>query len=209
MGGNLPDRIGNIVILVEDVEQQNLVFRFLERCDHSITYRRCRFERAAKRSGGSGEQFVRNQYPAEVKEHRRRVGKGASALLVVMVDADMQTTHERALLLSDALRAAGMDERRENEPIVVLIPKRHVETWIRALLGDHVDEVKDYTRPTPTPKEIKDAAAKLHEWTRPSPTQVPRFHFHSLPLSPSGARSRHRLRPRNSNKPIDKLRRYP
>jgi hypothetical protein len=83
-----------------------------------------------------------------------------------MVDADMETTQHRASQLSAALEAASMDGRSNNEPIVVLIPKRHVETWIRALLGDHVDEVTDYTRPTPTPKEIKDAAAKLHEWTR-------------------------------------------
>ncbi|MGD0012273.1 MAG: hypothetical protein ABSE93_27510 [Terriglobia bacterium] len=172
----MPDRIANIVILVEDVEQQNLLFRFLERCDHSVTYRRCRFERAAKRSGGSGEQFVRNRYPAEVKEHRSRVGKGVSALLAVMVDADRETTQDRASQLSAALEAAGKDcppkeqycyrRREEKELIIVLIPKRHVETWIRALLGNQVDEVMDYTRPTPTAKDIKDAAAKLHEWTR-------------------------------------------
>jgi hypothetical protein len=162
----VPDRIANIVIVVEDQKQENLAYRYLERCKPRLTYRECRFERPAKGSGGSGEQFVRNRYPVEVQEHRRRVGKGASALLVVMVDADMETTQHRASQLSAALEAASMDGRSNNEPIVVLIPKRHVETWIRALLGDHVDEVTDYTRPTPTPKEIKDAAAKLHEWTR-------------------------------------------
>jgi hypothetical protein len=171
----LPDRIANIVILVEDIEQQNLVFRFLERCNPRLAYRDCRFESAATKSGGSGEQFVRNRYPAEVQEHRRRVGKGASALLAVMLDADMETTQHRAKQLSDALEDARKDcppkEQHhyrppgEKDPIVVLIPKRHVETWIRALLGDHVDEVTNYTRPTPISKEIRDAAAKLYEWT--------------------------------------------
>jgi hypothetical protein len=163
----VPDRIANVVIVVEDQEQQNLAYRYLERCKPRLTYRECRFERPAKGSGGSGEQFVRNRYPAEVKEHRRRVGKGASALLVVMVDADMETTEWRASQLSDALTTASMDGRRDDEPIVLLIPKRHVETWIRALLGNQVDEETDYTRPTPTTKDIKEAAAKLHEWTRP------------------------------------------
>jgi hypothetical protein len=55
----------------------------------------------------------------------------------------------------------------------VLIPKRHVETWIRALLGDQVDEVTDYTQPTPTAKEIKDAAAALYTWTRPAASPGP------------------------------------
>jgi len=169
----VPDRIANIVIVVEDQEQQNLAYRYLERCKPRLTYRECRFERPAKGSGGSGEQFVRNRYPVEVQEHRRRVGKGASALLVVMVDADMETTHQRASQLSDALEAAGMNERRNDKHIVVLIPKRHVETWIRALLGNQVDEVTDYTTPTPAAKDIKNAAAKLHEWTRPGANPGP------------------------------------
>ena len=179
----MPDRVANIVILVEDIEQQNLVFRFLERCDRRITYRDCRFERAAKRSGGSGEQFVRNQYPVEVKEHRLRVGKGASALLVVMVDADKETVQGRASQLSVALKSAGEGclpkerlyyRRLEGkELIVVLIPRRHVETWIRALLGNQVIEEQNYKNPEPTPKEIREAAETLYAWTRPNASAGP------------------------------------
>jgi hypothetical protein len=172
----VPNRIANIVIVAEDQEQQNLVYRYIERCNPRLTYREFRFERPAKGSGGSGEQFVRNRYPAEVKEHRRRVGKGASALLVVIVDADMETTERRASQLSDALHAASMDGRRDDELIVLLIPKRHVETWIRALLGNQVDEVTDYTKApysTPVANDIKDAATELHRWTRPGATPGP------------------------------------
>ena len=69
-------------------------------------------------------------------------------------------------------------ERRDNdEPIVVLIPRRHVETWIRALLGQTVDEQTDYKNPQPTPEEIRQAAGTLHQWTRPNtgpdPTSPP------------------------------------
>ena len=53
-------------------------------------------------------------------------------------------------------------------PIVVLIPKRNVETWIRALLGDAVDEDTDYKSPAPSSTDIRSAAANLYEWTRPS-----------------------------------------
>jgi hypothetical protein len=165
------------------MEQQNLVFRYLERCNPRIAYRGCRFECAATKSGGSGEQFVRNRYPVEVKEHRRRLGKGASALLAVMLDADLETTQHRAEQLADALEDARKDcppkeqhhcrPRGAKDPVAVLIPKRHVETWIRALLGNRVDEVTDYTQPTPTAKEIKDAAAELYEWTRPGANPGP------------------------------------
>jgi hypothetical protein len=154
------------VILVEDIEQQNLVFRFLERCNRDLTYRQCRFERAAKSSGGSGEQFVRKQYPVEVKEHRRRIGKGASALLIAMVDADRQETQHRTQQLLDALKDVELEQPGNNEAISVLIPKRYVETWIRALLGSRVDQINDYKKPEPTGKEIRKAAEKLHQWTR-------------------------------------------
>ncbi len=165
------------MILVEDMEQQNLIFRFLERCDRGLTYRHCRFEHAAKSSAGSGEQFVRERYPVEVKEHRRRIGKGTSAILVVMVDADMEATQHRATQLSKALEDKEMERRGDDEPIVLLIPKRHVETWIRALLGTHVDEEKDYKKPNPTSDEIREAAGTIYQWTRPnvgpSPTSPP------------------------------------
>jgi hypothetical protein len=160
----VPERIANKIILAEDVEQQNLVRRYLERCGHAAPFR---LSPLTKTAGGSGEKYVRDQYSKEVHACRSALGRRASALLVVIVDADHETTRRRASQLSDALRAAGMDERHDDEPIVVLIPRRHVETWIRALLGDHVDEVTDYTQPTPTSKEIKEAAATLHEWTRP------------------------------------------
>jgi hypothetical protein len=87
--------------------------------------------------------------------------------LVAIVDADNETTERRASQLSGALEAASMDGRSNDEPIVVLIPKRHVETWIRALLGNNVGETTDYKYPKPTSSEIRQAAEILHEWTRP------------------------------------------
>ena len=163
----MPERIANKIILAEDAEQQNLVRRYLERCGHAAPFR---LLPPTKGPDGSGEKYVRAQYSKEVHACRSALGRRASALLVVIVDADTETTRWRAAQLSDALRAAGMDERLEDEPIVVLIPKRHVETWIRALLGNQVDEVTDYTKApylTPVPNDIKNAADELHQWTRP------------------------------------------
>jgi hypothetical protein len=77
-----------------------------------------------------------------------------------MIDADSMTVDQRGRQLSNELRAAGFAGRGD-EPIAVLIPKRHVETWLRALLGSAVDEISDYKRPSPTPDEIRAAAASL------------------------------------------------
>jgi hypothetical protein len=159
------ERIANIVVLAEDQEQQNLIRRYLERCGHNV--RAVRFvSLPAKTSGGSGEKYVRDNYPNEVRACRSTLGRRASALLVVMIDADSGTTGHRAAQLASALAAAHMDARDLNEPIVVLIPKRHVETWIRASLGDTVDEDTDYKNPAPSSTDIRNAAAELYNWTR-------------------------------------------
>jgi hypothetical protein len=161
----MAERIANKIILAEDVAQQNLVRRYLERCGHNL--RDCRFDRPAKGSGGSGEKYVRDQFPRQVRAYRSALGRRASALLIVIVDADKETVRHRASQLSDALAAAGMEDRKADELIVVLIPKRHVETWIRALLGNQVNEEDDYKNPQPTAKEILQAAGTLYDWTRP------------------------------------------
>ena len=126
-GPNVPERIANKIVLAEDAEQQNLVRRYLEKCGHNT--RECRFvSPAAKGPGGSGEKYVRDQYPQQVQACRSSLGRRASALLIVIVDADTETTERRALQLSRALIAAGVEHRGADEPVVVLIPKRHVET---------------------------------------------------------------------------------
>jgi len=171
VGENLPERIANKIILAEDTIQQNLVRRYLERCGHTGPFRLVPLP--AKGVGGSGEKYLRDQYPRQVQACRSLLRKRADALLIVILDADMETTQHRWLQLSDALKSASLNRRRDDEPIVVLIPKRHVETWIRALLGDRVDEVTDYTQPTPTAKEIKDSASELYSWARPSAAPGP------------------------------------
>jgi hypothetical protein len=167
----LPERIANKIILAEDTIQQNLVRRYLEKCGHTGPFRLVPLP--AKGIGGSGEKYVRDQYPHQVQSCRSSLGRRAAALLIVIIDADMDTTQHRWLQLSDALKSASLSDGHDDEPIAVLIPKRHVETWIRALLGGNVDEATDYTRPTPTAKEIKDAASELYSWTRPSAAPGP------------------------------------
>ncbi len=165
----MADRTANVFVLVEDREHQNLIRRYLIRSGHSD--RQFRFAPLpAKSSGGSGEIFVRDKYPEQVKACRSTIGKRASAILIVMIDADSETAQRRKSQLEDALQLAGEDSRDSNEPIVVLIPKRHVETWIRALLGEQVDESTDYSKAPfsrPNSNDIQSAAHALFGWTRP------------------------------------------
>ncbi len=161
----MSDRIANIFILVEDVAQQNLVRRYLEACGHNLRGLRLL---PLPNGKGSGEKRVRDDYARQVAACRSSLGRKTKALLVVMIDADTGAVAQRYGQLAQQLKNAGAAPRRADEPIAVLVPKRHVETWIRALLGKAVDEVNDFTSPAPEPDEIHSAARSLHQMTRPN-----------------------------------------
>ena len=159
-------RVANTFVLVEDVAQQGLVRAYLKRVwGKNLNSRSIRM--APLPAGrGSGEKYVRDQYPNRVTALRSSLGKKASAILIVMIDADNHSTDERHRQLERELVDAELQARAANEPIVLLVPKRHVETWIQALLGNNVDETTDYKRPKPTPQDVNNAAKTLYDWTR-------------------------------------------
>ena len=163
-------RVANTFVLVEDVAQQNMVRQFLKRVrGRDFNYRKIRVEPLPS-GRGSGEQHVRKQYAKLVKTLRLSLGKGTSAVPIVMIDADIGSTVDRHRQLARSLSDANVQAKNANEPIVVLVPKRHVETWIQALLGNDVDETTDYKRTKPTPQDFKNAAETLYDWTRPNAT---------------------------------------
>jgi len=145
----------HIFVLVEDKEQQNLVRHFLTRSGLSTP----RFEPLPNGSG-SGEQYVRERLPSLLKKVRSSIGHSVSAIAIVMVDADTATVPARRAQL-----VSHVDDLLD---LALLIPKRHVETWIGALTGHPVDEQTDYKRRFGDAPLIKQAATTLYEWTRPN-----------------------------------------
>lgn len=63
-----------------------------------------------------------------------------------MTDADTLTIGERLKHLDKACRDQGIEPRRSDEPVAVLVPRRNIETWIAYLAGQTVDEEKTYAR---------------------------------------------------------------
>jgi len=86
---------------------------------------------------------------------------------VVGIDADVKTVAQREKELETALENAREHGRKPEEAIVLLIPKRHIETWILCLLGELVDEVTDYKSRRDVHQKIKPAALTFYEWGRP------------------------------------------
>ena len=92
---------------------------------------------------GSAEQWVRMQYPKDVKKLRghgdERVG------LSVMTDGDRFGVDHRKQSLSKALVEAGHAQRAEHERIAIMVPTWSIETWLAWLCGlEGLDELTKY-----------------------------------------------------------------
>jgi hypothetical protein len=149
-------RFAEIVILCEDRQQEVFVRRYL----HGLGYSNRRIRVAPYPAGrGSGEQFVRQNYPKEVKELRRRA-KHLHVGLVVVIDADTSTVPQRLQQLDAELQQSGLSPRADDERIALLVPRRNIETWIHYLLGNPVDEDTVYPK-LPRESDCQPAVARL------------------------------------------------
>ncbi|MCY4511277.1 MAG: hypothetical protein OXG35_30575 [Acidobacteria bacterium] len=99
----------------------------------------------------SGEQWVRVRYPAELRAIRGR----QRSCLIVVTDADAGSTEARRAQLEAECRQQQIPPREDADPVVVVVPRRNIETWLAYLDGTQVDEVTAYPR---LPRE-RDCAA--------------------------------------------------
>ncbi len=118
---------------------------------------------------GAGEQHVRRQLPAFVKDLRTKRHQ-RSLWGVVVADGDTLGLQGRRSALMQALEAAGSAPLTAADRVVLLVPTRNVETWAWCLLGHAVDESTDY--------KAKLAEAALRSvfracWSPPQPAEPP------------------------------------
>lgn len=132
------------IILCEDKLQWDFVYSFLTRFN-SVDKRQISLPRYPG-GKGCGERKVREKYADQVKACRDRLmRKRAKTALIVVIDADVDTVENRRQQLKTALEHENLPPRSDNEIIVHLIPKRHIDTWL-AVLANHsgVNENDDY-----------------------------------------------------------------
>jgi hypothetical protein len=158
-----------VVILCEDLQQDVFARTFLQVCN--ITKNRIRTV-VAPHGRGAGAAFVRRQFPIEVKTYRRKKNN-INICLVVIVDADTQTVHDRFAELDQALIQNNLMTRQIGEKIGVFIPKRNIETWIWFLKGDTVNEDDIYDH-LPEQRECKPHVKELAKNRKiPLPADAP------------------------------------
>jgi hypothetical protein len=152
-----------VIVLVEDARQQQIIRRYLRQV--GLNTHSMRFELP---SSGSGEQWVRERFVVEVAAYRNRRAR-AETKLIIMLDADNLTLHERFVQLDQKLRDAGIELIGAGEQVAKLIPRRNIETWILCLDAGVVDEDTDYKRTRHDwPDLIPRAAEALYAWSRPN-----------------------------------------
>ncbi|MEQ8995337.1 MAG: hypothetical protein RID53_02395 [Coleofasciculus sp. B1-GNL1-01] len=138
-----------IVILCEDRQQEVFARHFLKKRGLTGIFR----SKICPPGSQSGEQYVRSQYPVEVKAYRQNRNR-VSIGLVVLIDADTGGLQERLNQLDLALSENSQQNRQPDDAIAIFIPKRNIETWIHFLQGETVDEETEYS------KYQKEAACK-------------------------------------------------
>ena len=133
-------------------------------------------EVASRKQHGGNDAWVLARFADQLHACRQRAKK-AGTLLVVVIDADLRTVDQRRNELNERLEQAGREPLHESDPVALLIPRRHIETWILVLLGQDANETDSYKKwKAPSKPEIREAAQTLFDWARenakPGPTCV-------------------------------------
>ena len=97
------------------------------------------YERVAPAGAGSGEQWVRERLPSELKAYRSKCNHLRNGLIAV-VDADTSDVADRIGELDRACDGQSVPRRGREERVLFVVPKRNIETWLAYLRGETVDE---------------------------------------------------------------------
>ncbi|MEQ9486288.1 hypothetical protein [Coleofasciculus sp. F4-SAH-05] len=150
-----------IVILCEDRQQEVFARHFLRERGFNGIFR----SKICPPGRQSGEQYVRTQYPVEVKAYRQNRNR-VSIGLVVLIDADTGGLQERLNQLEFALSEDAQQNRQPDDAIAIFIPKRNIETWIHFLQGETVDEETEYAKYQKNEAACKPSVENLAEQCR-------------------------------------------
>lgn len=150
-----------IVILCEDRQQEVFARYFLKKRGFNGLFR----AKICPPSSQSGEQYVRTQYPVEVKAYRQNRNR-VSVGLVVVIDADTSTPQQRLDWLARTLAEDSQESRQPDEAVAIFVPKRNIETWIHYLQEETINEEEAYSKFPNAEASCKPCVENLAEQCR-------------------------------------------
>jgi hypothetical protein len=160
--------VSQTVLLCEDRPQASLVRSYMHCCGLNTNEPWFISRIASELAQGGNVRWVLREFPRQLQACRQRHAR-ARTLMIVMVDANSASVDERHRELNSALEGAGFTPMDSSDPTAILIPKRHIETWIRAASGDAVNEADDYKYPSLTREGVRQAAQRIHGWAHDNP----------------------------------------
>ncbi|MBF0184965.1 MAG: hypothetical protein HQM06_11330 [Magnetococcales bacterium] len=125
------------VLLCEDQQTERFIKQYLLQSGWNHRDIRTVIRQHGK---GAAEQWVRQSLPAELKAMRSKQNR----VLIVGTDADKMSVTSRIQTLIKECKVNNVAWIKPNERVLLIIPKRNIETWIAFLHGASVDEEKDY-----------------------------------------------------------------
>ena len=126
------------IILCEDKLTQCYIRRFL--LAQGISWRK--ISPVALPAAGCGEQYVREQFPRYLQHLRSKLFN--ATVLVVAIDADIKTCSQRKIQLKNACSVCAVVPQSKSDKLLLFIPKRTIETWIKYFDDETVDESYNY-----------------------------------------------------------------
>ncbi len=96
-------------------------------------------------AGGAGVSWLREELPRQLAAFRSRNAR-AQTSLIIGCDADEKTVAERIAWLEGGCTAAGVRLRAPDERVALAIPRRNIETWLRYLRGEPVNETEAFPK---------------------------------------------------------------
>jgi hypothetical protein len=128
-----------LVVVAEDRQSEMFLRQVLYGL--GFTVRDLTFKTAPK-AVQSADHWVIQTHAAEAKKLRANAHAQPNTGMVTCIDADHHAVGDRHAQLDGAMDFA----REPKDRMAWLVPKRNIETWIRALTGEPADEVTDYKR---------------------------------------------------------------
>jgi hypothetical protein len=185
--GAVSSRRIDTVILCEGDQDEVFLRRLIEKVSPSGQKPRVLKSPKAR---GSGESFVVRRFPEELKALRTATAH-RSARLIVMVDGDGGTHQSRRERIESECITVGVEPPAADEPVLVLVPCRNIETWIAYLGGQTVNETDTYTRLQDKKKGCASQVTDLAEMCRLRQLRSP-----APPALEAACRSYRKLPPR-------------
>ncbi len=125
----------SVVILCED-ELHAFFARFFLRCKNWHS-KNLRVEKGPS-GKGSGEQFVCENLPGELKKLRQFPDEARA--LIIVTDADNHSVEERTALLKAQCVKQNVEPWNDDEPVFLLIPRWEIQNWLAYLAGKSAGE---------------------------------------------------------------------